>query len=97
MPKRSVDGLASGPALEAIRVQVGELITRQGRLWKREMRPALTEAGMEITTIDECCKREQEKLARHFEREIFPILTPLRMGSRPGVPLRLRPFASHWA
>ena len=29
VPKRSVDGLASGQALEAIRVRVGELIARQ--------------------------------------------------------------------
>ena len=86
VPKRSVDGLASGQALEAIRVRVGELITRQGRLWKREIRPALTEAGIEIATIDECSEREQEKLGRHFEREIFPILTPLAVGPGQAFP-----------
>jgi polyphosphate kinase len=84
VPKRSVDGLASGEALEAIRARVGELIARQGRLWKRELRPALTEAGIEIATIDECSEREQEKLGRYFEHEIFPILTPLAVG--PGQP-----------
>ena len=84
VPKRSVDGLASEQALEAIRVRVGELIARQGRLWKRELRPALAEAGIEIATIDECSEREQEKLGRYFEREIYPILTPLAVG--PGQP-----------
>jgi len=84
VPVRSADGLAPGQALDAIRERVSELIARLGRLWKRELRPALAQAGLEVATIDECSEREREKLGRYFEREIFPILTPLAVG--PGQP-----------
>ena len=77
---RSVDGLSAGQALAAIRERVGELTARQGRLWKRELRPALAKAGIEVSTIDECSEAEREKLGRYFESEIYPILTPLAVG-----------------
>ncbi len=84
VPARSVDGLAPGQALAAIHERVGELTARQGRLWKRELRPALAKAGNEVATIEQCTDREREKLARYFEREVYPILTPLAVG--PGQP-----------
>ncbi len=81
---RSVDGLGAGQALDAIRERVAELTARQGRLWKRDLAPALAEAGIDVATIDDCSEREQEKLGKFFEREVFPILTPLAVG--PGQP-----------
>ena len=84
VPVRSADGLGTSQALEQIHERVGELIARQGRLWKRELRPTLAKAGIEVASIDECSEREQEKLQRYFQREIYPILTPLAVG--PGQP-----------
>ena len=55
--------------------------------------PALASAGIEIATIDECSEREQEKLQRYFEREIYPILTPLAVGPGPAVPVRVGSLA----
>ncbi len=80
VPVRSVDGLGAGQALDAIRERVAELTARQGRLWKRDLAPALAEAGIDVATIDDCSEREQEKLGKFFEREVFPILTPLAVG-----------------
>ena len=84
LPVRSVDGLTAGQALEAIRKRVSELATRQGRLWRRELAPGLAAAGVEIAAIEDCSSRETEKLERFFEREVYPILTPLAVG--PGQP-----------
>jgi len=84
LPVRSVDGLTAGQALEAIRKRVSELTTRQGRLWRRELAPGLAAAGVEIAAIEDCSSRETEKLERFFEREVYPILTPLAVG--PGQP-----------
>jgi polyphosphate kinase len=81
---RSADGLSAGQALEAIRERVSELTTRQGKLWKRDLAPALAAAGIEVASIDDCSDREREKLRKFFEREVFPILTPLAVG--PGQP-----------
>ena len=84
LPVRSVDGLTAGQALEAIRKRVSDLATRQGRLWRRELAPGLAAAGVEIAAIEDCSSRETEKLERFFEREVYPILTPLAVG--PGQP-----------
>ena len=84
LPVRSVDGLTAGQALAAIRKRVSELTTRQGRLWRRELAPGLAAAGVEIAAIEDCSSRETEKLERFFEREVYPILTPLAVG--PGQP-----------
>ncbi len=77
----SADGLAPTVALAAIRERVTQLIGRQAKLWKRELRPALAAAGLEIATVDECSGSELTKLGKYFEREIYPILTPLAVGS----------------
>jgi len=77
---RSVDGLTPGQALEAIRARVGELAARQSRLWKRQLRPALAAADIEIVGIKDCSERELKRLASYFDRDIYPILTPLAVG-----------------
>jgi len=81
---RSADGLSAGQALDAIRDRVSELTARQGKLWKRDLAPARAAAGIDVATIDDCSDREREKLRKFFEREVFPILTPLAVG--PGQP-----------
>ena len=81
---RSADGLTPSQALDAIRTRVGELVARQSRVWKRDLRPALAAAGIDIEAIEDCSPKELEKLRLFFEREIYPVLTPLAVG--PGQP-----------
>ena len=81
---RSVDGMTASHALVAIRERVEALSARQSRLWRRDLRPALAAAGIEIATIEDCSDKEIGKLEAYFEREIFPVLTPLAVG--PGQP-----------
>ncbi len=81
---RSTDGLTAGQALTAIQARVAELVARQSKLWRRSLCPALDEARLTIATIDDCSAKDREKLAAFFEREIFPVLTPLAVG--PGQP-----------
>ena len=83
---RSADGLSAGQALDAIRDRVSELTARQGKLWKRDLAPALAAAGIDVATIDDCSDREREKLRKFFEREVFPILTPLAVGPGQSFP-----------
>jgi polyphosphate kinase len=81
---RSVDGLLPSQALAQIRESVVELTARQARLWRRELRPSLAAAGIEIAKIEDCTDKEVRRLEAYFEREIFPVLTPLAVG--PGQP-----------
>ena len=54
---RSADGMSPSQALEAIRSRVGELVARQSKVWKRELRPALEAAGISIERIEDCSPR----------------------------------------
>jgi polyphosphate kinase len=81
---RSPDGRSPQQALVEIRSRVGELVTRQGRLWSRELRPALEEERVVVGGVEDCTPKELEELSARFGREIYPVLTPLAVG--PGQP-----------
>jgi polyphosphate kinase len=80
----SADGLTPRQGLARIRERVLELIATQSRMWKRELRPALAEEGIVIGGIEDADKDELKALERHYNREIYPVLTPLAVG--PGQP-----------
>jgi polyphosphate kinase len=84
LPVRSPDGRTPQETLAEIRARTIELAANQSKLWTRELSPALAEHGILIGTVNECTESEREELALRFEREIFPILTPLAVG--PGQP-----------
>jgi polyphosphate kinase len=81
---RSADGLTPQQALARIRHRVLELTSQQSRLWKRELRPELAAEGIVVGGIEDCNEKEVKQLGRHFQREIYPVLTPLAVG--PGQP-----------
>jgi polyphosphate kinase len=81
---RSADGLTPQQALARIRERVIALAARQSKLWKRDLRPALAEQGIVVGTIEDCSEKQLANLAQRFEREIYPVLTPLGVG--PGQP-----------
>lgn len=81
---RSGDGRTPSATLAEIRERVLDLTVRQARLWSRELVPALAEQGIVVAQVPECEAGELEELERRFDRELFPILTPLAVG--PGQP-----------
>jgi polyphosphate kinase len=81
---RSADGRAPQETLAAIRERVLDLTVRQGKLWKRDLRRGLAEHGIVVAQIEDCTEKELEELTERFEREIYPVLTPLAVG--PGQP-----------
>jgi polyphosphate kinase len=86
---RSVDGMTPREALAAIRPRVEELLATQSRLWRKRLGPALAAEGIAVAHVDDCSEDERGELAKRFEREIFPVLTPLAVS--PGQPF---PFIS---
>jgi len=71
------DGLSPAEQLQAIgevvRRQVGELY----RCWNDELLPALEKEGVRIVRPDGLSEEDASWLERHFEQEIFPVLTPI--------------------
>ena len=81
---RSADGLTPQQALARIRERVLELTTRQSKLWRRDLRKALAAEGIVVGGIEDLDGKELKRLERRYQREIYPILTPLAVG--PGQP-----------
>jgi polyphosphate kinase len=81
---RSADGLTPQQALARIRARVLELTAQQSRLWRRELRASLAAEGIVVGGIEDCDEKDLKQLERHFQREIYPVLTPLAVG--PGQP-----------
>jgi len=81
---RSPDGRTAQQTLAAIREKVLELSADQAKLWKRELRPALEEGGVIVADVDGANKKELDELEQRFNRDVYPILTPLAVG--PGQP-----------
>jgi polyphosphate kinase len=81
---RSPDGRTPQQTLAEIRERTVELTSDQAKLWKRDLRPALAEAGIVVGDVEDCNRKELDELDQRFDRDIFPILTPLAVG--PGQP-----------
>jgi len=77
---RSADGVTPQQALAAIRERVIAVSGRQAKLWRRELRPALAEQGIDVAGLEECGEKDLATLEKRFEREIYPVLTPLGVG-----------------
>jgi polyphosphate kinase len=81
---RSADGLTPQQALARIRERVLDLTAQQSRLWKRDLRAVLAAEEIVVGGIEDCGEKELKQLERDFQREIYPVLTPLAVG--PGQP-----------
>jgi len=80
----SPDGLTAGEQLAAIREQVPPLLGRQRHLLHDELLPALAAQNIRVVDIDDVAPDDRADLDRYFEREVFPVLTPLAVD--PGHP-----------
>ena len=66
-----------------------DLYGRQAHLWADELRPALAAEGIVVAGVDELNDDEREALDARFDREIYPVLTPLAVGPGTAVPVHL--------
>ena len=71
------DGLTQREQLDEIRRVVDDLYDDQTRLWRKELSPALADAGIEIVLWKHLAARDQDHLYQVFRERLFPVLTPL--------------------
>jgi polyphosphate kinase len=74
---RSASGLEPREVFDEIASVSHKLMVSHARLFKDQVRPALTDEGITIARWDELSESEQEGLHRMFREQIFPVLTPL--------------------
>jgi len=71
------DGLTPKQQLAAISERARDLTAQQQRIWLKGVRPALREAGLALVMVSELAPEDQAALDARFEREVFPVLTPI--------------------
>lgn len=71
------DGLRPSEEVAAIKLLVSDLSTRQRACWNNDVMPALRDEGIVIEDYKSLPSRDRRALTRYFERQIFPVLTPL--------------------
>jgi polyphosphate kinase len=81
---RSVDGLRPGEQLKMIRMRVEELVARQDAIFLQQIVPALADAGVRFSDWSSLDDDDRIHLVDVFQRQIFPVLTPLAVD--PGHP-----------
>jgi polyphosphate kinase len=81
---RSVDGLRPGEQLTMIRGMVENLVDREDKIFLNLVVPALAEAGIRFSDWSSLDDDDRDHLVEVFQREIFPVLTPLAVD--PGHP-----------
>jgi polyphosphate kinase len=82
--RRLPDGRTPQQTLVEARERVLDMYSTQANLWSEQLCPALAEEKIVISDVEELNAEEQEELDGRFQREIFPVLTPLAVG--PGQP-----------
>ncbi|MFZ1802755.1 MAG: polyphosphate kinase 1, partial [Nitrospira sp.] len=71
------DGMTPSEQILAINRELMVHYERYDRCWKQDVLPGLAESGIRILRYVELGQREREAIQGYFQREIFPVLTPL--------------------
>ncbi|HEX4794645.1 MAG TPA: polyphosphate kinase 1 [Humisphaera sp.] len=87
---QTADGLTPQQQLAAIRKAVLPMLAEQADIFKRQVRPALTENGIHLLEWEQLPEAGRQAARRFFRANIFPVLTPLAVD--PGHPF---PFISN--
>ncbi|MEZ0293676.1 MAG: polyphosphate kinase 1 [Solirubrobacteraceae bacterium] len=74
------DGRSPAETIAAIGEAVREQTRRQTDVLERVLRPELAEHGIRIQTCADVDAIHREELTERFQRQIFPVLTPLAVG-----------------
>jgi polyphosphate kinase len=78
------DGLSPQEQLDAISARVRELLAQQQRLIHEQLLPQLADRGVRLVPLEELTAEEWVRLDEYFEKQVYPVLTPLAVD--PGHP-----------
>ncbi len=81
---RPPDGMSPAEQLTAIRERLMPMRMALIECWALDLQPKLRDAGIQVLDWSELRSKQRKTLRKHFEREIFPTLTPLAFD--PGHP-----------
>ncbi len=85
--ERSRDGLSPTDQLVAVRELAAGQNRRAWQLWNHELQPCLEREGIVIRDYTTLSHKERTSLKRYYEKDIYPILTPLAVDPSHPFPL----------
>ncbi|MDF2969321.1 MAG: Polyphosphate kinase [Nocardioidaceae bacterium] len=74
---RAASGMRPREVLESIWRESHRLMQRHAELYRKQIRPALREEGIELLRYKDLTDRERKDMATLFADRVFPVLTPL--------------------
>jgi polyphosphate kinase len=74
---RAASGMRPREVLESIWREAHRLMQRHAELFRKQIRPALREQGIELLRYKDLTDRERKNMATLFADRVFPVLTPL--------------------
>jgi polyphosphate kinase len=78
---RSLDGRTAAEVLVELRRRIVGFSAEQERLWLEELCPALGGEGIVVGELAGLSGDERARVGEQFERDVFPILTPLAVSA----------------
>jgi polyphosphate kinase len=78
------DGLSPQDQLDAISTRVHQLLAQQQRVVHEQLLPELATRGVRLVPLNELTSEEWVRLDEYFEKQVYPVLTPLAVD--PGHP-----------
>jgi len=87
---RTPDGMTPQQQLEAIREMILPMLAQQADCYAKDIQPALVKEGIHLLRWEELSEAERNAANDYFNRNLFPVLTPLSVD--PGHPF---PFISN--
>lgn len=82
----SPDGLTPNEQLKAISKTAAPQRQRAAKVFEEEVRPQLQKAGVHIRTYAELSEKQRAEMDLYFQREVFPLCTPIMLHPAPSVP-----------
>ncbi|MFM8458453.1 MAG: RNA degradosome polyphosphate kinase, partial [Chthoniobacterales bacterium] len=71
------DGMSAAAQLAAISKRVRRMVDDQYACWREEIRPGLAEKGLHFHRYADVSPEARRHFEEYFEKEIYPVLTPL--------------------
>jgi len=84
--KVSIDGRTPAEEATACREEVLDQLEQLSRCYQKELRPALSEAGIGIIDWQDLDEHHRADLSNYIERSVLPILTPLAVDAEHPFP-----------
>src|SRR5688572_5560367 len=75
--ERSLDGRTATETVRALTKRVRRMVEDQYRLWRGELRPALSKSGIRFLEIAELTSSDLQWLEQNYRQKARPVLTPL--------------------